>query len=75
MAPLLTLVAGALLAVGVTSTQVPLGASFVDTGFDAPESDMRSLSTEGYTTLADPSFPEHSVRIKRVDDFCDKTVA
>lgn len=35
---------------------------------------LSALSSEEFTTLQHPTFPSHSVRIKRVDDWCDSTV-
>lgn len=39
--------------------------------FPAPEQDLHSLASDAFTTLSHPSYPAHSVRIKRLDDLCD----
>ena len=32
------------------------------------------VSTDSFTTLTHPQFPNHSVRIKKTENFCDTTV-
>lgn len=41
--------------------------------FPAPEQELSALSIAEYSTFSHPSFPKHSVRIKRLEDFCDTT--
>lgn len=44
-----------------------------DSGLFTPFEDMSLLSTEEFTTLGHPLFPNYDVRIKK-SDFCDGTV-
>ncbi|KAK7690231.1 hypothetical protein QCA50_006884 [Cerrena zonata] len=38
-----------------------------------PAKNLDSVSPDIFTTLKHPFFPKHSVRIKKLDDFCDTT--
>ena len=44
-----------------------------DAGLFTPLGDLSALSTDVYTTLSHPLFPNYNVRIKK-SDFCDGTV-
>lgn len=44
-----------------------------DTGFFTPLETLDSISSDVFTTLKHPFFPIHSVRIKRLSDFCNST--
>jgi hypothetical protein len=37
-------------------------------------SQLSHVRSEEYTTLSHPAFPKHSVRVTRVEGFCDTTV-
>ncbi|KZV92237.1 peptidase S10, serine carboxypeptidase [Exidia glandulosa HHB12029] len=47
--------------------------AFFQEGFPAPEQQLSALSTEEFSTFTHASFPNHRVRIKRLEDFCDTT--
>lgn len=36
---------------------------------------LEAVGSITHTTFSHPSFPRHSVRVKRVQDFCEKTGA
>lgn len=51
----------------------PFTAERYDAGLFTPLGDLSALSTDVYTTLSHPFFPNYNVRIKK-SDFCDGTV-
>ncbi|KAH7098173.1 peptidase S10, serine carboxypeptidase [Auriculariales sp. MPI-PUGE-AT-0066] len=51
------------------AAQVPFAGYF--DGFPAPEQDLHALASDAFTTFTHPSYPKHSVRIKKITDFCD----
>ena len=52
---------------------VSFTADQYDAGLFTPLGDLSALSTDVYTTLSHPLFPNYNVRIKK-SDFCDGTV-
>ena len=52
---------------------VNIAADQYDAGLFTPLGDLSALSTDVYTTLSHPLFPNYNVRIKK-SDFCDGTV-
>ncbi|EJD41493.1 serine carboxypeptidase [Auricularia subglabra TFB-10046 SS5] len=49
-----------------------LQSAFTDS-FPAPEQQLHSLSSDAFTTFRHTSYPKHSVRIKRINGFCETT--
>lgn len=43
------------------------------TKWSSPSKGLSALDSDEFTTLRHPAFPEHSVRIKRVDGWCEPT--
>jgi hypothetical protein len=70
------LLAPLLLAVGLAAQvvdQTPLAwPSHANGGQEV--SHLSQVRSEDYTTLSHPAFPKHSVRMTRVEGFCDTTV-
>ena len=63
-------------AVGVAQKPFSLGANAFDNydaGLFSPMEDLSLLSTQEFTTLGHPLFPNYNVRIKK-SDFCDGSV-
>lgn len=50
------------------------GFESYDEGLFNPIENLNVLSTDSFTTLTHPVFPQYSVRIKKSTDFCDGTV-
>lgn len=38
------------------------------------EQDLASISSNDFTVVSHPSYPHHSVRLRKVPDFCDPDV-
>ena len=67
--------ASSLLVAVAASSQHPLLLQSGDAlAFDAPEQSLAHLPSTEFTTLRHAAHPQHSVRIRRVHDFCDPDV-
>ncbi|KIJ17963.1 hypothetical protein PAXINDRAFT_167613 [Paxillus involutus ATCC 200175] len=58
----------------VTKPYAQSYAAPYDDGLFTPVEQLSTLSVNSFTTLSHPVFPNHSVRIKKSEDFCDGTV-